>query len=76
MSPGQDGGAALYTLVAGSCGDPAAAGCSGERGPAAHGGRGGGVAGPQFERHRLPAFPGRSRSWGAADIETRCQLHR
>ena len=76
MSPGQDGGAVLHTLVAGGCGDPAAAGCSGERGQATHGGRGRGVAGPQFERHLLPAFPGRSQSRGAADIETRCQLHR
>ena len=76
MSPGQDGGVVLHTLVAGGRGGSAAAGCSGERGPAAHGGRGGGVAGPQSERHRLCAFTGSSRSRGAADIETWCQPHR
>lgn len=76
MSPGQDGGAVFHTLVAGGCGNPPAAGFSGERDPAYLGGRGGGVTGSQAERRRLLAFPGRSRPPGAADIETRCQLHR
>lgn len=76
MSLGQDGGAVLHTLVAGGCGDPAAAGCSGERSPAAQGGRGGGFVGPQAERHYLRAFLGSSGLRGAADIETRCQLQR
>lgn len=76
VSPGQDGGAVLHTLVAGGCGNPAAAGCSGDGGPAAQGGRSGGVAGPQAERCCFRSFPGNSRPRGAADIETRCQPHR
>lgn len=76
MSLAQDGGAVLHTLVAGGCGVPAAAGYSGERSPAAQGGRGGGFAGPQVERHCIRAFPESSRLRGAADIETRCQLQR
>lgn len=76
VSPGQDGGAVLHTLVAGGCGDSSAAGCSGERGPAVKGGGGGDIAGPQVEHYSLHAFPGSSRPRGAADIETRCQPHR
>lgn len=76
VSPGQDGGAVLPTLVAGGCGDPVAADCSEERGPAALGGCGGGVARAESERHRFRVFARSSRCPGAADIETRCQPHR
>lgn len=76
VSPGQDGGAVLHTLVAGGCGDPAAAGCIGERGSATQGGRCEGMAEPQAERPRLCVFPDVSRPQSAADIETWCQPHR
>jgi hypothetical protein len=76
VSPGQNGCVVFPTLVEGGSGDSPAAGCSGERGPAAPGGRSGNIPVSQAVRLCLRAFHGRSRPPGAADIETRCPPHR